>query len=90
MLPSSFKIAHTAGWVNTTADFLCRVGLKITEEKRLKIQEDIQTTPIVVTTFSSDVAVEEQFFFTQAYYENESAEQPLIEMNNLDKLRSNG
>ena len=33
---------------------------------RLKIREDIQATPIDVTTSSSDVADEEHFFFTQA------------------------
>ena len=36
------------------------------EKIRLKIWEGIQTKPIEVTTFSSDVAVEEQLFFIHA------------------------
>ena len=39
----------------------------VTKKIRLNIREDIQTTPIVVTTSSSDVADEEQFFFTFAH-----------------------
>ena len=42
---------------------------------RLKIGEDIQTTPIEVTTSSLDVADEEQFLFTQADNNDESEEQ---------------
>ena len=45
------------------------------EKIRLKIREDIQTTPIEVTTSSSDVADEEHFFFTQADKNDESEEQ---------------
>ena len=74
MLRFIFKIAHIAGSVNAAADFLSRLELKVTEKIRLKIREDIQTTPIEVTTSSSDVADEEQFFFTQANYTNESEE----------------
>ena len=77
VLQFNFKIAHTAGSVNTAADFLSRLQLKITKKKRLKIGEDIHTTPIEVTTSSSYVADEEQFFFTHAYDTNESAEQTL-------------
>ena len=44
---------------------------------RLKVREDIHTTPIEVTTSSSDVADEEQFFFTHAEDTNESEEQTL-------------
>ena len=61
----NFKIAHIAGSVNTAADFLSRLELKVTEKIHLKIREDVQTTPIEVSTSSSDVADEEQFFFTQ-------------------------
>ena len=39
----------------------------------LKVQEDLQTTPIEVTTSASDVA-EEQKVFTEADTENESEE----------------
>ena len=72
-----FKIAHIAGSVNTAADFLSRLELKVTEKTHLKIREDIHTTPIEVTTSSSDVADEEQFFFTRASKNDESEEQTL-------------
>ena len=74
VLQFNFKIAHIAGSVNTAADFLSRLELKVTEKIRLKIREDIQTTPIEVTTSSSDVADEEQIFFTQADNNDESEE----------------
>ena len=77
VLQFNFKIAHIAGSVYTAADFLSRLELKVTEKIRLKIREDIQTTPIEVTTSSSDVADEEQFFFTHADDTNESEEQTL-------------
>ena len=57
--------------------FFSRLELKVTEKIRLKIREDIQTTPIEVTTSSSDVADEEQFYFTQADNDDESEEQTL-------------
>ena len=41
------------------------------------IREDVQTTPIEVTTSSSDVADEEQFLFTQRDEKNETEEQTL-------------
>ena len=77
MLQFNFKVAHLAGSVNTAADFLSRVKLNFTEKIRLKLREDIQTTPIEVTTSSSDVADEEQFLFTQADNNDESEEQTL-------------
>ena len=70
-------MAHIAGSVNTAAEFLSRLELEVTEKIRLKIREDIQTTPIEVTTSSSDVVDEEQFFFTHADDSNESEEQTL-------------
>ena len=73
----NFKIAHIAGSVNRAADFLCRLELKVTEKICLKIREDIQTTPIEVTTSSSDVADEEHIFFTHADDAKESEEQTL-------------
>ena len=75
VLQFNFKIAHIAGSVNTAAEFLSRLELKVTEKIRLKIREDIQTTPIEVTTSSSDVVGEEQFFFTHVDDTNESKEQ---------------
>ena len=77
VLQINFMIAHIAGSVNTAADFLSRLELKVTEKMRIKMREDIQRTPIEVTTSSSDVADEEQFFFTHADDSNESEEQTL-------------
>ena len=77
VLQFNFKIAHIAGSVNTAADFLSRLELKVTEKICLKIREGIQTTPIEVTTSTSDVADEEQVFFTHADNENESEDQTL-------------
>ena len=80
------KIAHIAGSVNTAADFLFRLELKVTEKIRLKIREDIHTTLIEVTTSSSDVADEEQIFFTHADDGKESQEQTL---ERKEQLRQN-
>ena len=77
VLQINFKIAHVAGSVNTTAGFLSRIELKVTEKIRNKIREDIHTTPIEVTISSSDVADEEQIFFTYADDGKESEEQTL-------------
>ena len=51
--------------------------LKVTEKIHLKIREDVQTTHIEVSTSSSDVADEEQFFFTQPDSQDETEEQIL-------------
>ena len=77
VLQFNFRIAHIAGSVNTAVDFISRLELKVTEKIRLKIREDVQTTPIEVTTSSSDVADEEQFFFTHTGNEDETEEQML-------------
>ena len=77
VLQFNFKIGHIAGSVNTADDFLSRLELKVTEEIHVKIREDIQTTPIEVSTSSSDVADEEQFFFTQPDSQDETEEQIL-------------
>ena len=77
VLQFNFKIAHFAGSVNTAADFLSRLELKVMDKIGLKIREDIQTTPIEVTRSSSDVADEEQVFFTHADDGQESEEQTL-------------
>ena len=66
-----------AGSVNTAADFLSRFELKVTEKISLKIREDIQTIPIEVIISSSDVADEEQVFFTKADNNHESEEKTL-------------
>ena len=77
VLQFNFTIAHIAGSVNTAADFLSRLELIITEKIRLKIREDIPISPIEVTTSSSDVADEEQIFFTHADDAKESEQQTL-------------
>ena len=56
VLQFSFKIAYIIGSVNTTINFISRLQLKVTQKIRLKIREDIQTTPIQTTTSSLDVA----------------------------------
>ena len=61
--------------LTSSPDF--RLELKVREKIRLKIREDIYTTPIEVTTSSSDVADEEQIFFTHADDGKESDEQTL-------------
>ena len=71
-----FKIALTAGTINTAADILSQLELKVTEKIRLKIGEDVQTRPIYVTISSSEVADKEQFFFAQDS-EDETEEQTL-------------
>ena len=77
VLQFNFKIAHIVGSVNTAADFLSQLELKVTERIRLKISQDVQTTPIEVTTSSSDVADAEQFFFTQTNGQDETEKQVL-------------
>ena len=52
VLQFNFKIVRIAGSVNRAADSLSRLELKVTEKNRLRIREDIQTTPIEVTASS--------------------------------------
>ena len=77
MLQFNFKIAQIAGSVNTAADFLSRLELKVPEKIHLKIREDVQTTPIEVSTSSADVEDEEQFFFKQPDSQDETEEEIL-------------
>ena len=65
LLNFNFKIAHIAGSTNTATDFLSRSEFKVTEKIRLKNRGNIQTSPIEVTTSSSVVADDEQFFFVR-------------------------
>ena len=74
VLQFNFKIAHIAGSINTAAYFFSRLELKVTEKIHLKIREDVPITPIEVTTTCSDVADEEQFFFTQTDGQDETEE----------------
>ena len=77
VLQFNFKITHFAGSIKTAADFISRLKLRVTEKIHLKIREDVQTTPIELSTSSSDVADEEQFFFTQTDSQDETDEQIL-------------
>ena len=86
VLQFNFKIAHIAGSVNTAADFLSRLELRVTEKIHLKTREDVQTTPIEVSTSSSDVADEEQFFFTQSNSHDETEEQVLQRREQSQKI----
>ena len=77
MLQFNFKRAHITSSVNTAAYFLFRLELKVKGKIHLKIRDDVQTTPMVVTTTSSDVADKEQIFFKQADGQDEIEEQIL-------------
>ena len=82
VLHFNFEIAHIAGSVNTAVDFLSRLELKATEKIHLKIREDVQTTPMEVSTSSSIcifliVADEVQFFSTQTDSQDETEEEIL-------------
>ena len=77
VLQFNFKIAHITGSVNTAVDFFSRLELKVTEKIHLKIREDVPTRPIEVTTSSSNVADEEQFFITQTDGQDETEEKIL-------------
>ena len=74
VLHFNFETAHIPGSVNTQANFLSRLELKVME----KIREVVQTTSVEVKTSSSDGIDEEQFFFTQADGEDEIEEETLL------------
>ena len=89
VLQFNFKIAHISGSVNAAADFLSRLELKVTERKRLKNLEVIQTIPnepqlpqmsLMENNFSSHKQTR------RTIQKNKS----LDEKNNLDKMRSKG
>ena len=89
VLQFNFKIASIAGSINTAAEFLSRREFKVPEKMRLRIRENIRTTPIEVSTSSLDVADEEQFFCTQADENDKSEGKPLNKKNNQNTMRSN-
>ena len=86
----NFKIAHIAGSVNTAADFLSRLELKVTEKIRLKIREDIHTAPIEVTTSPLMSPTKNKFSSHTQTTVKSQKNKPLNEKNNRDKMRSNG
>ena len=75
MLQFNLKIPHIAVSVNTAADSISTLELNVRENICAKIQDDVQTTTIEVTTSSSDVTDEQQFFFTRADGEDETEAQ---------------
>ena len=77
VLQFNFKTENIAGSINTASDFFSIFELKVTEKIHHKIREDVRTTPIEVSTSSSDVADAEQFFFTQTDGQDETEEQIL-------------
>ena len=85
VLQFSFKSVQILGSVNTKADFLSWLELKVTDKIRLRIREDVQTTPTEVTTSSSDVADEEHFFSIQVDEEDESEEQTFERIKQIRK-----
>ena len=86
----NLNIAHIAGSVNTAADLLSRIELKVTERIGLKIREDVQTTPIEVTTSSSDVADEEQFSLHTEMIKMKPKNRSYKGKSNLGKKQQNG
>ena len=90
VLQFNFKIAHIARSVNTAADFFSRYQPKVMEKVRLKIREDIQTTPIEVTISSSDVTDEEHSSSHKQKTTESQKRKPLDKKNNPDKMRSKG
>ena len=89
MLQLIFRKAHIAASVNAGADFLSRLELKVTEKIRLKVREDIQTTPIEITISSSDFVDEDQFSFEQAEKKDKSEEQTLERKEQSRQIGSN-
>ena len=89
VLQFNFKIEHIAGSVNTAADFLSRLELKVTEKIRLKIREDIHTTPIEVTTSSSDVSDEEQILDNAKESEEQTLERKEQSQQNAKQWAAN-
>ena len=77
VLQFKFEMAHITGSVNTAADILSLLELKVKEKIRLKILEYLQITHIEVITSSSDVANEEQLLFAQADGEDETEKHTL-------------
>ena len=90
VLQFNFKIAHIAGSVNTAADFLSRLELKVTEKIHLKIQEDVQTTPIEVSTSSSDVALKNHSSSRNQIVRMKLKNKSYKGKNNLKKMQQNG
>ena len=90
VLQFNFKIAHIAGSVNTAADFLSRLELKVTEKILLKIREDIQTTPIEVTTLPLTSLTKNNFSSHTQLTVTSQKNRPFNEKNNRNKTRSNG
>ena len=63
-LQFNVHIMHVAGTQNTAADFLSTNDLNPKEGVELKIRNDITIRPIQVILQSTDVADEEQLFFS--------------------------
>ena len=77
VLQFNSKTAHIAGSANVTADLVFGNEPKIREKIRFKIREAVLTTPIELTTSSSDVADEKQLFLTKADKVEETGEKIL-------------
>ena len=72
VLHFNFRIKHVAGSQSTAADFLSSFDLTPKEKVQLKLRDDILTSPIEVNLQSSDVADEEQLFFSQTKRKNQN------------------
>ena len=69
------ETAHSTSSVNTAADFLPKLELKVTEKIRHIFREDVRKTNIEEKTSTSDVADGAQFFCSQTNDEVEIEEQ---------------
>ena len=90
VLQFNFKIAHIAGSVNTAADFFSRLELKFTGKIHLKIREDVPTTPIEVTTSSSDVVDENRSSPRKQMIKMKQKNKPYKRKKNLKRKQQNG
>ena len=90
VLQFNFKIAHiVAGSVNTAADFLSRLELKVTEKTRLKIREDFQTTPFEVTTSPPRMSLMKNNFSSHQQSDNSNESEDSKPLNVREQSRQN-
>ena len=90
VLQFNFKIAHIADSVNTAADFLSQLDLKVTERICLKIREDVQTTPIEVTHPLQMLQTNNSFSSHKQMIKMKPKNRPYNENNNIGKNQQNG
>ena len=90
VLQFNFKKAHIAGSVNTAADFLSRLELKVTEKIHLKIWEDVQTTPIKVQHIPQMLQMKNSSSLRKQMVKMKPRNRFYNEISNLRKRQQNG